>query len=116
MNSNKNLKLEYNFIDLTHVLGPSISTWSGDCGFHHQVTLDYGACTSDTKFRVQKVSMDAGIGTHMDAPAHCIRGGKSIADLSLDQLIAPCVVIDVTQDCDAHYALSVEEVIQFERK
>lgn len=37
-----------------------------------------------------KMSMDAGIGTHMDAPSHCIQGGKCIHDFDVNDLCMPC--------------------------
>src|ERR1700722_20945542 len=70
-------------IDLTHALSPEIPCWDNDCGFQHGLTLDYADCSTDIKFRVQKFEMPAGIGTHMDAPAHCIPGGKTIDEISL---------------------------------
>jgi kynurenine formamidase len=39
--------------------------------------------------------MHAGIGTHMDAPSHCIAGGKCIHNFDVNDLILPCVVINV---------------------
>ena len=68
------------------------------------------------KFRVQQVSMQAGVGTHLDAPAHCIEGGLSVADIPLSQLIAPCIVMDVSKYCDAEYSLSSEDVLHFENQ
>jgi kynurenine formamidase len=65
----------YKLIDLTHVLDSTIPTWNGGCGFNHDVHIDYADCEAQDKFRVMKVKMHAGIGTHMDAPSHCIPGG-----------------------------------------
>lgn len=63
----------FTLVDLTHTLAPDIPSWSGTCGFRHEVKLDYADCKEDTpfsvKFRVQQIKMHAGIGTHMDAPA-----------------------------------------------
>ena len=104
------------FIDLTHPLNSLIPTWDGGCGFLHKNVIDYPDCTAEVKFRVQQVSMQAGVGTHLDAPAHCIEGGLSVADIPLSQLIAPCIVMDVSRYCDAEYSLSSEEVLHFENQ
>lgn len=104
------------FIDLTHVLSPAIPTWDGSCGFHLDLLKDYSAYQSGTKFRNQHIRMEAGIGTHMDAPAHCIAGGLSIADLPLSQLIAPCVVIDLSAQANESFSLSVKDIKDFETK
>lgn len=82
-------------IDLTYTLSKEIPHWSGHCGFQQQIISDYNGSAEDTKFRVHKLEMHAGIGTHIDAPAHCFVGGKSIAEISLEELFVPCVVIDI---------------------
>lgn len=106
----------YKLIDLTHVLDAHIPTWNGGCGFNHSIHLDYDDCEGDTKFRVMKVQMNAGIGTHMDAPSHCIPGGRSIHDLSLKDLCMPCVVIDVASKAHERYRVTVDDILSFESR
>lgn len=79
-----------NYIDLSHTLVEGIPSWDCDCGFKYSLL-------SDDEFRTHSISMKAGVGTHMDAPAHCILDGNTIDALLLDDLIAPCIVIDVSQ-------------------
>jgi kynurenine formamidase len=106
----------YKLIDLTHILDASIPTWNGKCGFHHDVHIDYSDCVDEDKFRVMKVKMHAGIGTHMDAPSHCVDGGKCIHDFDVNDLIMPCVVIDASNKSHERYSLSVQDIANFERK
>lgn len=101
-------------IDLTHTLTAKIPSWNGRCGFQHDVKLDYADCTTDVKFKVQQIKMHAGIGTHMDAPAHCIPGGKTVDELPLEQLVASCVVIDISAKAHERYSLSVQDIVDFE--
>ncbi|WP_371220387.1 cyclase family protein [Orientia tsutsugamushi] len=89
------MTFSYKLIDLTHLLDSTIPTWNGGCGFNHDVHIDYSDCHGEYKFRVMKVKMHAGIGTHMDAPSHCIPGGRFIHDFDVNDLIMTCVVIDV---------------------
>ncbi|MFZ4115830.1 MAG: cyclase family protein [Chthoniobacterales bacterium] len=103
----------YHLIDLTHALDEMIPSWNGSCGFEQSIKLDYEK-EEPLSFRVQQLKMHAGIGTHLDAPAHCNRGELTIDQLSLTDLIAPCVVIDVSDRADAEYALCVEEIEIFE--
>jgi kynurenine formamidase len=63
-----------------------------------------------------KLSMHAGIGTHMDAPSHCIADGRFIHDFDVNDLVMPCVVIDVLDQCHERYSLSAEDVTDFESK
>lgn len=106
----------YTLIDLTHTLDPTIPTWSGGCGFNHDVHIDYPDCKGEDKFRVMKVKMDAGIGTHMDAPSHCISGGNCVHDFDVNDLIMPCVVIDISDIAHERYSLSIQDIVDFETK
>jgi len=108
------MSLPFTVIDLTHTLSPTIATWDSDCGFAHELIADYNTTETDVKFRVQKINMHAGIGTHIDAPAHCFAGAASIADLDINQLIAPCIVIDVSDKSHEKYRVSPEDIISFE--
>lgn len=56
-------------------------------------------------------------GTHLDAPLHFAAGGHSTADVPLERLIAPAVVIDISTQAarDRNYRLSVDDVKAFER-
>lgn len=106
----------FSFIDLTHALTPDIPAWDEHEHFHLHTTLDYSDCTTDSQFRVQHISTPAGIGTHMDAPSHCSPGGTTIEQLPLEQLIAPCVVIDVSDRAHETYVVSIHDIEQFEQQ
>lgn len=104
------------FIDLTHTLSSDTVSWDGDCGFTLSVETDYKDCTPPDLFRVQKIEMRAGMGTHIDAPAHCIPGGKTIEALPLSDLVTDCTVIDVSKEADEKYVAMPEVVARFEEK
>ena len=105
----------FKIIDLTHALSTQTPSWDNGCGFQHETILDYASCTSEVKFKVQKISMPAGLGTHMDAPAHCISTGKTIDQLSLDDTCAPCIVIDVSKEAHESYQVSIAAIEEFEQ-
>ncbi len=106
----------YKLIDLTHALDSTIPTWNGGCGFNHELHIDYSDCSDEDKFRVMKIKMHAGIGTHMDAPSHCIAGGKCIHDFDVNDLMLPCVVIEIEDKCHERYSLSAKDITDFESK
>ncbi|HJZ72401.1 MAG TPA: cyclase family protein [Vicinamibacterales bacterium] len=58
------------------------------------------------------------LGTHVDAPSHFIEGGLSVDRLSVDRLVVPLVVIDVsmkiTSDPDA--SLTIADIDAWERR
>jgi kynurenine formamidase len=101
-------------VDLTHTLTQNSPSWGGGCGFKLEIKKDYADSTDDVKFRVQQLKMHAGIGTHMDAPAHCIPGGKTIDQFDINEFLAPLVVIDVSAKVHERYKVSVDDIQQFE--
>lgn len=110
------MNFPYKMIDLTHVLDANIPTWSGACGFNHDLHMDYSDCEGEDKFRVMKIKMHAGIGTHMDAPSHCIPSGRCIHDFDVNELCMPCVVIDVSDKCHERYSVTANDILDFEDK
>ncbi|KTD49458.1 metal-dependent hydrolase [Legionella rubrilucens] len=106
----------YHVIDLTHTLTPAIPTWEGTVGFKQEVLLDYGQCTTEPPFCVQQFTLEAGLGTHLDAPAHCIPHGLTVDKLPLSDLLVPCVMIDVSAKAHASYRISPDDLIAFEQQ
>lgn len=104
------------FVDLTHALTSQAPSWGGRCGFEHVIAHDYEPSTSAVKFRTHKITMQAGMGTHIDAPLHCFADGLSTAELPLESLIVPSVVIDISAKAHESYTLSREDVAAFEAK
>lgn len=105
----------FKFVDLTHSLNEQIPTWEGGCGFKHEVITQYEDCTTECKFLVQQLNMVAGIGTHIDAPAHCILGGLTIDKMPLESLVNSCVVIDLSNKTHANYRVDIGDIQDFER-
>jgi kynurenine formamidase len=69
-------------------------------------------------FRLYHYAFSEGIGTHIDAPCHHIADGRSIAELSLSELIVPACVIDVRRQVsvDPDYAISIADIGAWELK
>jgi kynurenine formamidase len=110
----KNMTFPYAIIDLTHTLHSTIPTWDGGCGFNHELDIDYADCAGEEKFRLMKLRMNAGIGTHMDAPSHCFPGAKCIDEFDVNELCMPCVVLDVAAKAHESYSASLDDIITFE--
>ncbi|ODN42164.1 cyclase family protein [Piscirickettsia litoralis] len=100
---------KYHLIDLTHFLDEKTPCWEGGCGFSMSMTLDYPeGC------RVHSLAMNAGIGTHLDAPRHFCEQGESIDQLKLEKLIAPVIVLDVRKQAEADYLIHMDDIHAFE--
>ncbi len=103
------LHLTYSLVDLSHTLEPGLPTWGEEAfekktQFHHQ----------NHYFQLDKIEMDAGVGTHLDVSAHAVEEGKTIEQLPISKFLAPCVVIDITTRAHAFYQLSHSDIEDFE--
>lgn len=98
-------------VDLTHVLHRDMPFWPGTAPFAIERLADY-----DKGYRMHRFSLWENIGTHIDAPAHFIEGGRSVNELDLNDLVAPVAVINVQNKValDPDYQLSVEDVQSWE--
>lgn len=101
----------YRGIDLTHPLDERIPTWSGGCGFRLEVKLDY-----PQGLRVQSLKSHAGVGTHIDAPAHFFERSWNIGDIPIENLIVPLFTMDISEKMDADLWIEPKDIEAFEKK
>jgi len=103
----------FDLIDLTHTIDKDIPTWDGERGFSEHIDASYeqGCC-------LKRYCMEAGIGTHMDAPQHFIKGALHVGQIKLEHLFVPAYVVDVSQKVksDDDYNITVEDMRAFEKK
>lgn len=101
-------------IDLTHVMHDDMAFWPGGVPFKKDELVTY----ESGGYLLHKFTMGENTGTHVDAPAHFIKGNKAIDQLPVNQLILPVVVIDaksqVTKDSD--YELTKQDIEKWESK
>ena len=74
-------------IDLTHTLSDCIPSWDGKADFALTAVTDYKDCTPPDLFRTQKIHASVSLGTHLDAPAHVIHGGRTMEKLTFEELV-----------------------------
>ncbi len=101
-----------NFIDLTHDLHQGVPTWTGGCGFKHEVKRNY----DEGGILVMKYNLHAGVGTHMDAPSHFIEGGENIGDIDLKHFFCECVIINVSERCSPTLMIDAQDIYDYEKK
>ena len=100
-------------VDLTQIVDATTPVWPGAEPFCCQMRHSYEAgCL------VNRYALEAGCGTHLDAPLHFIPGGRNIVELSLAELIVPACVIDIrTQvEQDHDYSLALADIELWEAK
>jgi arylformamidase len=80
--------------DISLPVSESMVVWPGDPAVHitQPSHLDRGDL-----YTVSRLDMGAHTGTHVDAPAHFVRGGAGVESLSLDLLVGPARVVHVPE-------------------
>ena len=105
------------YIDLTHTMNPSMPYWPTAAPFTLKEFFK-GDTPGGYFFNVNIIGeMVEHMGTHMDAPIHFSKGGITAEAVPLERLIAPAVVIDMTQaaSANADAQLAVSDIEAFER-
>lgn len=105
------------YYDLSHPLSDKTPPWPGDRPF--QLCLQCGRSEQyGYEYALGQFSCSEHVGTHVDAPFHFCKAGATVDQLCLEQLIAPCKVIDIQRQCEENqnYALSEKDLLDFEQK
>lgn len=104
-------------IDLSHELNAKTIIWPGSGeGFNLCMRSGWVDESSDFWYASGSFSCGEHSGTHVDAPWHFSKKGKTVELLSVSQLIAPCRVIDISPRCaaDPNTILLPEDILQHE--
>ncbi len=108
--------LSKKIVDLTHAPDENSPYWptDGNSGFS---ICPYNSIEKDRCYSVN-VTMTAGFGTHMDAPSHFVKEGRTISEIEIHRLIGSGVIIDIEEKCSSNsdYELTVEDILLFENK
>jgi kynurenine formamidase len=87
------------WVDLTYAFGPGIPHYSAFPDEEREVVIDY-----DEGFRAHRYSHIGQWGTHVDPPAHFVRGGRTLDEIPVTEMLLELVVLDATEltrrDCD----------------
>lgn len=102
------------WVDLTHPLSPDTPHWVG----WPALTEECKMSLDDSIFCAHAYTTVGQYGTHVDAPCHMVKGGRSLDQISLSETVLPLCVIDksdaVSKDPD--YRLSVEDILAWEQE
>ncbi len=105
---------EVEVLDLTHALSAGGSFWSS--WDSNPFTHDTLAAHPDGSPSMAAYSTPEHNGTHLDAPVHFAAGGRSVDQLTSDDLWGPAVVIDISNRAGANpdALLNVEDIEAWE--
>ena len=104
-------------VDLSHTYDASTIFWPTAEGFALQKVAD-GDTPAGFYYAANTFSGAEHGGTHIDAPVHFARGHLTVDRIPLETLIAPAVVVDVTQASGANpdYQVTVDDLGRFEQQ
>ncbi len=102
-------------VDLTHDISEQTPNWEGteQSPFHAK---PLGNIDKDGYFS-REITLPEHFGTHIDAPAHFMKGAWTVDQIPPERLVAPLVVLDVSGKCasDPDYQITVDDIAQWEQ-
>jgi kynurenine formamidase len=107
----------YRAVDLTHTLDERTLFWPTSPTRFRLEQLAYGPTPGGYFYSAYAFATPEHGGTHLDAPVHFSRNGRTADQIPLEQLIAPAVVLDITAQAarDADYRVTPDDVAAWER-
>jgi len=105
-------------VDLSHAYGADTIYWPTDvAGFDLEVVSE-GRTDKGYYYAANRFSTAEHGGTHLDAPLHFADGRHAVDEIPLSRLVAPAVVVDVTEPAagDRDYQVSRADFERFEAR
>jgi len=103
------------FVDLTHAFGPDTIVWPTEQDV--RLVVQHAEETAGGYYYASnRLEMPEHGGTHIDAPIHFSRDGKTLDEIPIEQLVGVGVRIDVTGPCacDRDCLVAVRDFEQWE--
>ncbi len=104
-------------LDMTYNFGPDSIYWPTGKSFQSEKTF-WGINDAGWWYASNNYGANEHGGTHVDAPVHFAKNGRTIDQIPLKEWIAPAVKIDVTKQCQKNrdYRLTVKDIKNHEKK
>src|SRR6266542_457113 len=105
-------------VDLTYAFDEKTIYWPTSPSAFELKQLSYGVVPGGWFYASNAFCTPEHGGTHLDAPIHFAKNGRTADQIPIRQLIAPAAVIDVRQKTasDADYRLSLPDVREWEKR
>ena len=103
-------------VDLTHSFDAQTIYWPTEKGFQWEKEV-WGKTAGGYFYASAKFASAEHGGTHIDSPIHFAEGKATVDQLTVQQLIGPAVVIDVSAACakNADYLASPQDIATWEK-
>lgn len=79
-------------VDLTHAYDGSFPTFDGNPGIEYEWAVEI----AKSGYQLHKLTIFEHTGTHIDAPFHFSADGTSVDQIEPEKLVAPLVIVDIT--------------------
>jgi len=111
---------EKKFVDLTHAFAPGIPHWKGfpDEKLETLYWYEAGVGKLGSGFFAQSFTHVGQWGTHVDPPAHFVKGMRTVDQIDVKEMILPLVVLDVHKAVtnNPDYTITMDDVRNWENK
>jgi len=111
--------VEKNYVDLTHAFEPGIPRWPGFPDETRKTIYWYDKRpdTMGSGFFAEVFTHVGQWGTHVDPPAHFIKGLRTVDQIDVKEMILPLAVVDVHEEAakNPDYILSIARVKKWEK-
>lgn len=107
------LKENYEWVDLTYSLSPETPHWIG----WDALEVEEKSNLEDSLFGAHGYTTVGQYGTHVDAPNHMVKGGRSLEEITLQEMVYPLCVMDLTHKVaeNSNYVVTVQDVLDWEK-
>lgn len=109
----KNWREECKWVDLSRPVSPETPHWSGYGPLEVKSLFNY----ENSIFKADIYSLVGQYGTHLDAPIHFAKGGRTVDQMTIDEFILPLCVIDKSAEVAKNddYKITIEDVTEWEK-
>lgn len=99
-------------VECSHLLSKKTPLWPGDVEFYRCPLASYEVSSYFKEFFI----LPEGFGTHMDSPAHFFPGKRTTSEITPQELIVKCVLVDVSDRCSVNpdYELQIADIEAWE--
>jgi len=108
------------FVDLTHAFAPGVPHWKGFPDEQRETLFWYepGVGRLGQGFYAELYSHVGQWGTHVDPPAHFVKGLRTVDQIDVKEMILQLVIIDVHEKvaADPDYTITMDDVRNWEKR
>jgi len=109
----------HKWVELSHRMNNDSPYWSGipeGAAELGNVIFDWG--NPMLECQIQQFKFPGQYGTHVDFPAHFVKGGVTAESFTMKDAAFPLCVIDISEKAkaDCHYAVTVDDVKEYDAK